>query len=298
MASTPPPVYVHSPGAAQAPKASAAGKPLPAPPLLDSRFPKMSAGAQARAGITSGGAVPGAINLGSAGFGSAEEPPGGGAGGSASTGAASPEVDWANVYFGQYGLPSDLINQIEALGKQYGTTNPDVFMQSAQNLIRGSDWFKATYPGFAAGVTAGLFTDETGYRGYVNALNQVYQQYTGRAVGGGEVAAALSQGASPTLIGNQFQGDTIAKTNANEWQYMTGAFDTGQLSDAEKSALGREQAGIDTPLGQMVQKRVQLAMGRAQSLFGGRLAGSSLSIANGRLVSPSLGGGSTPDIAS
>lgn len=210
-----------------------------------------------------------------------------------------PDVDWAQVYFGQYGLPSDIVSQIESLGKQYGTTNPDVFMQSAQNLIRGSDWFKVTYPGFSAGVTAGLFTDETGYRGYVNSLNSVYQQYLGRAVSGDETAAALAQGASPTLIGNQFQGDAIAKTNANDWNYLTGAFDTGPLSAAEQTAGGREQAGIDTSLGQMVQKRIAQAQQRASTLFGGRLATTSLGqSAGGRLVAPSLGTGSTPDIAS
>ena len=221
----------------------------------------------------------------------ASAPSGGGSGGDTG-GDTGPPIDWAQVYFGNYGLPSDLISQIEALGKQYGTTNPDVFMQSAQNLIRGSDWFKTTYPGFAAGVTAGLYTDETGYRGYLNQLNQVYQQYLGRSVSGTETAAALAGGASPTLIANQFQGDTIANVNANQWNYVTGAFDAaGPLTAAERTAAGREQAGIDTPLGQMVQQRLQQAQQRLQTIFGGSLANPSLSLANGRLAAPGLAAG-------
>jgi hypothetical protein len=213
---------------------------------------------------------------------------GGGAGGGGGT--PPPDIDWAKVYFGQYNLPADLISQIESLGKQYGTTNPDVFFNSALNAVRGSDWFKTTYPGFNAGVTAGLFTDETGYRGYVNSLNNVYQQYLNRHVSGDETAAALAQGATPDLIGRQFQGDAIANVNAPEWQYLSGAFDeNGALTGAERTAFGREQAGIDTPLGQMVQKRVQQATARASALFRGTLATPSLSVANGRLTAPSLG---------
>lgn len=217
--------------------------------------------------------------------------------GNGGDGAGASDIDWAKVYFGQYNLPSDLISQIESLGKQYGTTNPDVFLNSALNAVRGSDWFSTTFPGFAAGVRAGLFTDETGYRGYVDQLNTVYQQYLGRHVSGDETAAALTQGATPGLIGNQFQGDTIAKTNANQWQYLTGAFDeNGALTSAEQTAYGREQAGVDTPLGQMVQKRVQQALARAQTMFSGSVAPASLSTAQGRLLSPSLGGGNAPDI--
>lgn len=272
-----PPVYVHSPGANVAGAAayvSAAGKALaPPPPLRPKDY---------------------VIDVGSAGFGEAESrlgsphtppPPGS-------------EVDWAKVYFGQYDLPGDLIGQIEKLGKQYGATNPDVFYNSALNAVRGSTWFTATYPGFAAGVRAGLFQDESGYRGYVSSLNSIYQQYTGRAVSGDETAAALGQGATPGLIGRQFQGDAIAKTNAPEWQYVSGAFDsTGALTAEERTAYGREQAGIDTPLGQMVQKRVQQAMGRATAIFGGTLATPSMSLAKGRLSAPSLSTSSTPDIA-
>lgn len=270
-----PPVYVHSPGANVAgAKAyvSAAGKLIAPPPSKDF-----------------------IIDIGSAGFGEYES----GLGGGPKTPTPdAPQIDWAKVYFGSYNLPGDLISQIEQLGKQYGTTNPDVFYNSALNVVRGSDWFKTTYPGFAAGVTAGMFTDETGYRSYVNQLNNVYQQYLGRHVSGDEAAAALGQGATPDLIGRQFQGDAIARTNAPEWQYLSGAFDeTGALTAAERTAYGREQAGIDSPLGQMVQKRVQQAMGRAQSLFGGKLATTSLSLgASGRLTAPSLGSG-TPDIA-
>lgn len=275
-------------GGAYAPK-SAASTPITPPPVLQP-------GAIPAPGQPYVPYEPG-MGPGPGGTGEPSAPPDSGGGGGGAGGDTTADIDWAQVFFGNYGLPADLIAQIEALGKKYGTTNPDVFLQAAQNLIRASDWFKTTYPGFASGVTAGLFTDETGYRGYVNQLNQVYQQYLGRAVSGDETAAALAQGATPGLIGNQFQGDAITKTNSGQWQYLTGAFDeNGVLTSAEQTAYGREQAGIDTPLGQMVQKRVQQAIGRASALFGGTLAPPSLSLgASGRLTAPSLGVG-TPDV--
>jgi hypothetical protein len=269
-------------------------KPIAPPPPISYNDPVQSPYAPGATPLPAGSPTP---------YGPAPGPDTGGGGGSGGGGGGDatsppPEIDWAKVYFGQYNLPADLIAQIEALGKQYGTTNPDVFYNSALNAVRGSQWFATTYPGFAAGVRAGLFADETGYRGYVNDLNSIYQQYLGRSVSGDETSAALSSGYAPSLIGRQFQGDAIARTNAPEWAYVSGAFDeTGALTDAEKTALGREQAGVDTPLGQLVQKRVQLAMGRASALFGGTLATPSLSLTNGRLSAPSLGGSTTPDIA-
>lgn len=208
------------------------------------------------------------------------------------------DIDWAKVYFGQYNLPADLINQIETLGKKYGTTNPDVFFQSALNAVRGSDWFAQTYPGFAAGVRAGLFQDESGYRGYVSNLNTIYQQYLGRHVSGDETAAALTQGATPGLIGNQFQGDTIANVNASDWQYLSGAFDEkGPLTAAERTALGREQAGIDTPLGQQIARRLDYAKQRMQTIFQGRLATPGLTLGTSGLQAPGmLGTRQTPDV--
>lgn len=217
------------------------------------------------------------------------QPPTGSGGGGGGGGVSDPaSIDWADVYFGQYGLPADLKAQIEALGQKYGTSNPDVFFQSAQNVVRQSDWFKTTYPGFFEGVRAGLFTDETGYRSYLNALNQVYKQYVGRDVSGSEAASHLATGANPTLVANQFQGDAIAKTNANEWQYLSGAFSEGAFSASDNQTLGRELAGIDTPLGQQLQKRLQQASQRAEKIFSGTLATPSLSLGANGLNAPSL----------
>lgn len=284
-------VYQHSPGLA----ASTARKPIASPPIPDPGRRPAPGSAEVPYEPGMGADRPG-------GTGEPAPPPAAGGdngNGGSDTPPPPPDIDWAQVYFGNYGLPSDLIGQIEDLGKKYGTTNPDVFFHAAQNLVRGSDWFAQTYPGFAAGVRAGLFSDENGYRGYVSALTNVYQQYLGRHVSGNETAAALAQGATPSLIANQFQGDTIANVNQNQWQYLTGAFDeSGPLSAAETQAFGREQAGIDTPLGEMVQKRVTQAMGRAQALFGGTLGAPSLSLSSsGRLLSPSLGGNASPDVA-
>jgi hypothetical protein len=267
---------------------SAASKPLMLPPPLSPKtIPATPTGSATGPTVLGQGQIqqPGKASIPYETNGPADTPP------AASTHTSGTDIDWAQVYFGSYNLPPDLVAQIEALGQQYGTTNPDVFFAQAQNLIRQSDWFQQNYPGFSSGVTAGLFTDESAYRGYVNSLNQIYQQYLGRAVSGDEVSAALAQGLSPDLIARQFQGDVIAKVQAPQWNYLSGAFADKPVTGAERQAYGREQAGIDTPLGQMVQQRIQQATARAQALFSGTLSTPSLSLTQGRLSAPSLGPG-------
>lgn len=216
----------------------------------------------------------------------------------AAGGGAPPSIDWADVYFGGFGLPADLKNQIMQLGQKYGTTNPDVFFQSAQNLIRQSKWFTTTFPGFQAGVRAGLFTDETGYRGYLNQLNQIYKQYAGRDVTGSEVEGALTEGVSPDLVGRRFAADAYLKANQNDIQYLTGAFDNAALTPEELQAYGREQAGIDTALGQQVAARLDLAKQRFQGIFQGRLATPGLQLSSNGLSAPGLlGNRQQPDVA-
>lgn len=200
------------------------------------------------------------------------------------------DVDWADVYFGAFNLPADLRAKIIQLGQKYGTTNPDVFFQSAQSLIRASDWFKTTFPGFDAGQRAGIISSEADYRNYLNQLNQHYKQYAGRDVTGAEVAAALGEGVSPDIVGRRFEADAYLKANTNDIQYLAGAFDTGQLSGGELTAYGREQAGIDSPIGQQVARRLDQAKQRFQTIFQGRLATPGLTQGASGLSAPGLSG--------
>ena len=182
--------------------------------------------------------------------------------------AAAPTapVDRSND-LGIPGLPSEVAAQVN----QIFATTPDVTEAAMLALayIRGTDWYKATYKGIASGISKGLFADERGYRAYLNDANQVYRNYYGRDITSAEMESYLNEGIDPKVIGQRAEGDVIAKTNAPEWGYLSGAFDSGQFSDTEKQALGREQAGIDSPLGQAVMKRMALATQRMQAVFSG-----------------------------
>lgn len=280
MAKKPPPVYQHSPGLA---------KPAPKPRINPP--PILGPGRRPNPGSAYVPHEPG-MGTGPGGTGAPD-----GAGGGGGGGDGAPDIDWASVYFGSYGLPADLINQINELGKKYGTSNPDVFFQSAQNTIRGSDWFKTTYPGFFAGVKAGIFQNEQGYRDYVNNLNGVYKQYTGKVVSSGDVEAALNEGVSTDIVGRRFAGQAYVNANRNDIQYVEGAFDTGQLSESELKAYGQEQAGIDTPLGQQLQRRLNLAQQRLKTVFSGSLATPNLSVgANGLQATSLLGNRASTDV--
>jgi hypothetical protein len=84
----------------------------------------------------------------------------------------------------------------------------------------------------------------------------LYKQYLGRDITSGEFAANLGEGASNQVIGGRLQGAALAGTYGQDWRYLLGAFDNAPTS-SEVKALGEEQAGIDSPLGQMVQRRLQ-----------------------------------------
>ena len=207
------------------------------------------------------------------------------------TGASIPigGTDWADAFWGSLGLPQSLINQInDALAK---VTDPTQAMAVGQNLLRSSDWYKQTFPGIANGIQQGLFTDETGYRSYVNQLNNLYQQYYNRAISSDEVTGYLQSGRSATYVGNVLQGNALAQTQAPQLQYEQGAFGEGRLTDQQLQAYGQEQAGIDTPLGQQIQLRIQQAQKRLQTIAQGTLAAPNLSLGAQGVFAPTLAAG-------
>ncbi len=172
-----------------------------------------------------------------------------------------------------------------------GVTDATQAQLLGQNYLQGTAWYKATFPGFDLGVRSGLFTDLTGYRSYVNALTQSTQQYLGRAVTTAEVTQALQAGVDPTLYANRLQGNALAQTLGPQAQYQAGAFTSeGRLSDSELQAYGQEKAGVDTPLGQAITQRLQLAQQKMQGIFSGTLATPNLSLGPQGLFAPSLQG--------
>jgi hypothetical protein len=211
-------------------------------------------------------------------------------------------ADWYKAFFGQYGLPGDVQASIVDILKQYAA-DPTTAQTLAQQYLRTTPWFQSTFPGFSSGVTNGLFTDETGYRSYLNSVNNVYNQYTGRHVSGDELTALLKEGANPQLVANRFQGQAWVNANGNDSQYLAGAFGDGRLTPDQLTAAGNESAGIDTAQGQAVQLMLQKATQRAQSVFSGVLARPATSQGPNGPVSPGLRGASgstsgSPDVAS
>lgn len=214
--------------------------------------------------------------------------------------AASPAPDWYKAYFGQYNVPADVQGQLIDILKKYAT-DPSTAQSLATQYLRGTDWYKSTFPGFAEGVNNGVISDESGYRGYLNAVNNIYNQYLGRHVSGDEIAALLKEGVSPSTIANRFQGQAWVNANQNDVQYLAGAFGSGRLTPDQLTALGNENAGIDTAQGQLQQKILAKAQQIHQKLFQGSLATPGLSIGANGLSAPSLLGTAnrqTPDVQS
>lgn len=206
--------------------------------------------------------------------------------------------DWYTALFGQYGLPSALQSQIVGILTKYAS-DPTLAVSLAQQTLRSSDWFKTTYPGFSSGYTNGLFTDENGYRTYLNDINQYYNQYLGRHVSGDELSGYLAAGYSPSYVGKLLAGQAYVTANRPEIQYLAGNFapGTGQLSDSQLTSLGNQQAGIDTAAGQIQQKVLAKAQQIYTKMFQGAPATPSLSLGTQGLNSPSLlGGKPVPDV--
>lgn len=196
-----------------------------------------------------------------------------------------------------YGLPSDVQAKVQQIFQNTSDVNQATALAMA--YIRGTSWYAQTYPGIQEGIAKGVISNEADYRSYLNNVNTLTKQYLGRDIGSGELGDFLKQGYDAARIGRIYQGGAIAKTNAGDWNYATGAFDeNGPLTTDEQAALGQEQAGLDTALGQKVQRRLDLAKQRMSAVFGGgQLATPSLSIANGRLAATSLGGATAPDVS-
>lgn len=214
--------------------------------------------------------------------------------------AAGGGTDWSSI-LGIYGMPPDIAS---AVGKIFAD-NPDVnqAVTLALAYIRGTDWYKATYPGIQYGMSNGLTRNEADYRAYVNALRQYYRQYLGRDPTGDEIAGYLQNGTDATIVGKTLEGNAYAEAYKGDIEFYAGNFGTGQLSKADLQAYGQEKVGLGSAGGYKIDQMIQAAIKRYQGAFGGstaQFAGTGLGPVG--LASPGLAGekeslSKTPDIA-
>lgn len=221
---------------------------------------------------------------------------GGGGGGTTTSKYTPPGGDYSGM-LGIYGLPSDVMSKVDEIFQNVADVNQAAAIALA--YIRSTSWYAQTYPGIQTGIQKGLLSNEADYRNYVNQVNQYTQQYFGRQATAGEIAGYLGGGYNPGHVGDLFKGQAYVAANRPELQYLAGAFGQGRMSSDQLTALGNENAGIDTQLGQLQQKIINRAQQIQQKISTGTLGTPSLSLGTNGLSAPSLTGTkATPDVAS
>ena len=208
-----------------------------------------------------------------AGIAVAPEPPppsgGGGGGGGGGQGDLPPE-------FADMGLPPEVAARILTIFQ----SGRDDWQQQAIKYLMTTDWFAQNYAGFQAGVGT-LFRSAfdgglADYKQYKSKLQGIYRQYYGRDLTVQDITSAIASGYDAGRVEQQGQGFVNVQANQGDWQYLTGAFGGGQLTEEEKKAYGEELAGIDTALGQSIKNKVDAAQQRMQGVVQGKVAGSAL----------------------
>lgn len=222
-----------------------------------------------------------------------------GGGGPDTNGPGSQPMDWADAFWGSLGLPPDLIAQLNSALAGY--SDASIAAAVGQNIIRQSNWFAQNYPSFNAGLTAGLYTDENGYRSYVGQLNQLTQAFLGRPVSVADTQNYLGQGLSISNVGNILQGNAFAAAHAPELNLQAGAFSNvgqgpgGTLTQQQLQAYGQQQSGYDTQLGEQMKAAIDKASKIMSTIFQGKLATpAGMTLGAQGLNSPGLLGAKTP----
>lgn len=177
------------------------------------------------------------------------------------------------------GLPPEVAQRLDAIIRQYGGGEPAV--RRAMQWLMTTPWFKQEYAGYDVGFSKGMFGDVMSgglarYRQYKSTIQGQWRQYYGRDVTQAEIVNFINQGYDEGQTARVGQGYTIAQANKGEWDYLSGAFGGGILTEEERKAYGEQQAGIETAFGQTVQNKVNAAMQRMQRVFQGTLGSSVL----------------------
>jgi hypothetical protein len=203
--------------------------------------------------------------------------------------------DWASIYFSSLGLPPDVVKAVNDIFSKYSDINEATGVALA--YIRGTPWYAQTFPGIQYGIQHGIIADERDYRQYVTSIDTYAQRYLGRHISGDEITGYLAQGISPAIVGQQYAGQANVQAFGGDYKYTLGAFGEGQPTPAELTALGQEQVGLDNPVGQRMQRALQQATQRLQTIFQGTAATPSLSTTGGLSAPSLLGQQSKPDVA-
>ena len=196
---------------------------------------------------------------------------------------------------GSLGIP-DLPPEIEAVVAQILAADPTNGAARALAYIRGTDWYKQAYYGIGGGIKSGIIGNEADYRSYVSSVKQSFAQYYGRDPTQAELADYLARGYTPGVVDQIGGGHAWATANRGDTQYLLGAFDTGQLSDAELEALGQQQVGRGSTAGAAFQARLQQAGAKMSRLFEGVAGSPSFQLGSGGLSAPSLQTKQKPDV--
>lgn len=179
------------------------------------------------------------------------------AGGTGDTGTGNVgPVDW-QALLGLYGLPQDVVDELNVIFQQ-AKGNLDQAIAIGRGYVRGTDWYAQTYPGIQSGINNGLFNDEQGYMAFKGQINQLYQQYYGRAATPNEVSQYATQGQTASHVAALFQADAIKGNLSDPLK--------GLFTDDELTAFSQEQAGIDTALGQKITTEANL-YGQVSTLY-------------------------------
>lgn len=215
-----------------------------------------------------------------------------------------PPMNWAD-YLTNWGFSDDMIKELTRIFSVY----PDASSASAAALgyIRGTDWYTTHFAGIGAGLSKGLFSDEAGYRAYLNQATGFYQRFFGRDISTNELVDYLNKGYTAGNIGQHLTGQGIVNANKPEIQYGLGNFadqptgdQSSQGSPEQLAAYGDQLGGLDNAVGQQLQAKLAKAQARMAAIVQGTLATPALNVLkSGQLGSPSLGGSTTQgDVAS
>lgn len=244
---------------------------------------------------------------------------------SSGSSGSSGSIDYSQM-FAAFGMTPDMIKQINELMAKLissGMSSDDAYNtvvgeirggQIGANYKNGQSWYDYTYAGISYGIANGLLDSsnpEASYRDYVNAINQYYQEYFGRDATTAEIVGYVQGGTSVSTAGAQLKGQSYANAYASgdanamgySWNALLGSFGQlpngeTQLSDTEKTALGESMTGYSTPLGDQLNKQLQTAYRRLQTIFRGQLATpADLQKGGSGLKAPSLASEATPDVA-
>jgi len=205
---------------------------------------------------------------------------------------------WAHNIAASMGF-TDMPPEVEAEFAKLITQgdDPQAAQQKAIAYLRGTDWHKAKYPGFASGVVNGLWGTEADYGAWRSQVSDSYRRYYGRPPDEQELMTFAQSGYGANTVEQIGQGHAWAQANTNDVQYTLGAFDTGRTDTAGLEALGQQQVGRQSDLGTRLQSSFQRALQKMDRIFSGSLATPSQSLGGAGLSAPSLlGGRQNPDV--